>query len=156
MADLTVTITESVVLNNADQGGTHTLTVTGVDDVYKRIVTCTNDVDTTLAVFRADDHTADSAIDIENVKYIRVTNLDSADPINISLQIDTGTDGADHQTTILLNAGKSFMMGGADEHIATSDDGAGLDTSLNDLESIIAQPTGSDAAQVEVFIASVV
>ena len=48
------------------------------------------------------------------------------------------------------------MMGGADEHIATSDDGAGLDTSLNDLESIIAQPTGSDAAQVEVFIASVV
>ena len=108
MADLTVTITESVVLNNADQGGTHTLTVTGVDDVYKRIVTCTNDVDTTLAVFRADDHTADSAIDIENVKYIRVTNLDSADPINISLQIDTGTDGADHQTTILLNEGKSF------------------------------------------------
>ena len=156
MADLTVTITESVVLNNADQGGTHTLTVSGVDDVYKRIVTCTNDVDTTLAVFKVDDHTGDSAVDIENVNYIRVTNLDSANSVNISLQIDTGADGADHQTTILLNAGKSFMMGGADEHIATSDDGAALDTTLNDLESIIAHPTGSAAAQVEIFIASVV
>ena len=156
MADLTVTITESVLLNNVDQGGSHTLTVTGVDDFYKRIVTCTNDVATTLAVFGATPNTGDSFVDIENVKYIRVTNLDGGDPVNVSLQIDTGTDGADHQTTFLLDPGKSLMLGGTDAIIATSDDTAALDTSLNDVESIIAQPTASDAAQVEIFIASVV
>ena len=161
MATLTVTITESLPDYNGTDNDltiTNALSVSGVDDIYHRVVTVPNGVDTTLANFHATTGVADSSLDVENVKYIRVTNLDGANAVNLSLQIDAGEDdsAADASTTILLEAGKSFMMGGADEHIATSDDGAGLDTSLNDLESIIAQPTGSDAAQVEVFIASVV
>ena len=51
MADLTVTLTESVTLNGAARGSTNTLTITGVDDVYHRIVTVPSGVDTTLASF---------------------------------------------------------------------------------------------------------
>ena len=157
MADLTVTITESVVLNNADQGGTHTLTVTGVDDVYKRIVTCTNAQETTLAHFATEDHTSDAAIDLENVKYIRVTNLHSSDGVDLSLQISADEDGAaDDSTTILLDAGKSFMMGTIHDGIAANSAAAGIVTTLVDLESLIARPPGSNPCQVEVFIASVV
>ena len=155
MATLTTTITESLTLNGAAQGGTNTLSVTGINEVYKRIVTCTNDVDTTLALFRAAVNTAEAAVDIEDTRYVRVTNLDGSNAVHLSLQIDTGTDGADHQTTILLNAGQSFILGPTDAAIATSDGDANVDTSLNDVESIIAHPPGSAAVNVEIFIASV-
>tara|TARA_R100001443_G_scaffold535_2_gene2188 strand:+ start:105 stop:581 length:477 start_codon:yes stop_codon:yes gene_type:complete len=157
MADLTVTITESVTLNGAARGSTNTLTVSGVDDIYHRIVTVPASVDTTLANFHATTGVADSSLDVENVKYIRVTNLDGSNPVNLSLQIDAGEDdsAADASTTILLEAGKSFMMGSPSDGIATDDDAATIITTLNNLESIIADSV-SAAVQVEVFIASVV
>ena len=94
---------------------------------------------------------------MENVKYIRVTNLDGANAVNLSLQIDAGEDdsAADASTTILLEAGKSFMMGAPSDGIATDDDAATVITTLNNLESIIAD-SGSNAVQCEIFIASVV
>ena len=153
MATLTVTHKENLTLHGSEEGKTNTQSITGINDVYKRVVTCTNDVDTTLAVFKATVNTADSAIDIENVRYLRVTNLDSADPVHLSLQVDAATDGADQQATIHLAAGQSFIMGKTDLGIAAAGD-AVLDTTLVDLESIIAQPTGADTLQVEVFIAS--
>ena len=51
MADLTVTITESVTLNGAARGSTNTLTVSGVDDIYHRIITCPDDVPVSLVTF---------------------------------------------------------------------------------------------------------
>jgi hypothetical protein len=41
MADLITTVTESVVLNGAVRGTTNTVTTTGINNVYERIVTCT-------------------------------------------------------------------------------------------------------------------
>ena len=68
MATLTVTHKENLTLNGSEEGKTNTQSITGINDVYKRVVTCTNDVDTTLAVFKATANTAESAIDIENVR----------------------------------------------------------------------------------------
>ena len=160
MATLTVTITESLPDYNGTDNDltlTNALTVSGVDDIYHRIVTVPASVDTTLANFHATTGVADSSLDVENVKYIRVTNLDSSNPVNLSLQIDAGEDdsAADASTTILLEAGKSFMMGSPSDGIATDDDAATIITTLNNLESIIADSV-SAAVQVEVFIASVV
>ena len=157
MANLTVTITESVTLNGTARGSTNTLTVSGVDDIYHRIVTVPASGDTTLAVFHAAVSTSDSSLDAENVKYIRCTNMDGSNSVNLSLQIDAGEDdsAADASTTILLEAGKSFLMGSPSDGIATDDDAATIVTTLNNLESIIADSI-SAAVQVEVFIASVV
>ena len=41
MATMTVNITESLTLNGVNQGGNTSLSVTGINDVYKRTVACT-------------------------------------------------------------------------------------------------------------------
>jgi hypothetical protein len=156
MADLTVTITESVTLNGVDQGATTSLTVASVVETFKRIVACPTGVDTTVATFRSTSAVADGALDVEDVRYIRVTNLDSTNPVNLSLQIDAGEDdsAADESATILLEAGKSFMMGIPSDGIAVADNAATIVTALHNLESILVDPLSNEVA-VEVFIAGV-
>ena len=83
MATLAVTITESVTLNGAARGSTNSLSITGVDDIYHRIVTCLANVDTTVAHFNTQVDVEDAAVDVQNAKYVRVTNLDSSNPINL-------------------------------------------------------------------------
>ena len=156
MADLSVTITESVTLNGVDQGATTSLTVASVVETFKRIVACPTGVDTTIATFRTSTSTADNALDLEDVRYIRVTNLDGTNPVNLSLQIDAGEDdsAADESATILLEAGKSFMMGIPSDGIAVADNAATIVTALHNLESILVDPLSNEVA-VEVFIAGV-
>ena len=76
MADLTTTVTESVVLNGALRGNTNSVTTTGINNVFERIVTCAHSQTTTVAVFATTPHTSAGAIDVENVRYIRVIIMD--------------------------------------------------------------------------------
>ena len=154
MASMTVKIVESITLNGKDQGGTNSLTVTGINDIYKRIVTVPSGGDTTIATFQTAVSTSDAAMDLESVKYIRVTNLDGTNSVNLSLQIAGGEDGSPNMsTTILLEAGKSFMLGTVHDGIAVDDDAAGIVTALTDLESILVD-SASNNVQLEVLIAS--
>ena len=154
MATLSVTHTEAITLNDREQGGTKTYTVASIADVYKRIVTCPASSDTTVATFQALTSTSDNAIDLNLTKYIRVTNLDSSNSVNLSLQIAKDEDGsADTSCSIFLAAGETFVMGKPDEGIAVDDDAAGILTTLKDLESILIDP-GTNAVAVEVFVAS--
>ena len=153
MANLVVTLTEAVTINSATRGSTNTLTITSINDVYERVVTCPASSDTTVATFQTATSTSDNAIDLESTKYIRVTNLDGSNSVNLSLQT-AGAEGgtANMSTTILLEAGRSFIMGSPHDGIAMDDDAAGIVTAPFDLESILIDP-GSNAVQVEVFIA---
>tara|TARA_R100001198_G_C5170729_1_gene171666 strand:- start:166 stop:651 length:486 start_codon:yes stop_codon:yes gene_type:complete len=154
-AAMTVTITENITLNGQAQGGTNTFSVGSVNEIYKRIVTCVDDTDCTIATFQTATNTSDGAIDLEDVRYIRVTNLDDTNPMNLSLQIAGGEDGSPNMSsTILVEAGKSFIMGSPHDGIAVDDDAAGIVTALNDLESLLVDPL-SENIDVEVFIASV-
>lgn len=154
MATLTVTHTESLTLNGSEQGSTNSLSIASINDVYKRIVTCPTGVDTTVANFQATEDASDGAIALADAKYIRITNLDGSNPVNLSLQISNDEDGAaDFSSTILLEAGRSFVMGTPHDGIQVSDAGATIITTLVDLESIIIDPS-SNAVKVEVFIAS--
>ena len=154
-ANLKVKITEEVILNGKDQGGTTELTIASIKDVSKRIVTIAADDDATVLVFKSTTASADGALDKDTVKYIRITNLDDSNSVNISLQLDSGEDNsaADLSVTHLLEAGRSFMMGTPDEAVHADDDAATIVTALTDLESIIVDP-GSNAGTVEVFTAS--
>ena len=84
MADLTVTITESVTLNNALRGSTNQITTTSVVDVLERILTCAHSNTTTIAVFNSTPHGAAGALDVENAKYVRVTNLSTTDDLTLA------------------------------------------------------------------------
>jgi hypothetical protein len=154
MATLNVTITEELTLNGADRGSTNTLSVASVTQVYHRIVTCPASSDSTIATFQTLTSTSDNAVDLEDAKYVRVTNLDASNPVNLSLQVSVDEDGAaDSSATLLLDAGRSFIMGATHDGIVVDDDDAAIVTALTDLESILIDP-GSNAVSVEVFIAS--
>ena len=154
-ATMPVEITEKIILNGRDQGATNKLSISSIKDVSKRIVTVPASGDTTVLRFRAATSSADNALDLQNVKYFRITNLDDTNSVNLCLQIDTGEDdsGADGQATILLEAGRSFIMGAPDDGIIVHDSSSSIETTLNDLESIIID-SGTEIGTVEVFTAS--
>ena len=77
MADLTVTITESVTINGAVRGSTNELTTSDIIDTFERTITCTHSQTTIVAEFGATPHAAGSNLDRDNVKYFRITNLDA-------------------------------------------------------------------------------
>tara|TARA_R100001082_G_scaffold64188_2_gene36122 strand:- start:3660 stop:4133 length:474 start_codon:yes stop_codon:yes gene_type:complete len=156
MATLTVTHTESLTLNGSQQGSTNTLTIASVNEVYKRIVTCPANSETTLINFHSSvaDGTL-SPVDMQSVRYIRLTNLDGSNDLKMSLQIDVGEDdsSADTSATILVKAGSTFVMGYPEDAVGVSDANANLVTDLVDLESIVIQP-GGNAIKVELFVVS--
>ena len=161
MANLKVTIREELTLNGYDQGAKNTLTISDIDEVFRRIVTCPANNETTIARFRSSvgnasgTATFDSALDVQDVKYVRVSNLDSSNSLTLSLQVEVGEDdsGADTSASILVEAGKSFILGSPHDGINLSDTNANLVTDLVDLDSLVVQP-GDNAINVEVYIAS--
>ena len=157
-AALTVTITESIELNGKDQGGTNTLSIASINEIYKRIVTCPANVDTTVFRSGVTVDVTDSSVDVQDVKYIRLTNLDDTESVNVNLQIDTtesgsGASAVNETATILLAAGHSFVMGTSHDSIAAYDADGSVQTTLHDLESILVDPS-DNAVDVEVFVAS--
>jgi hypothetical protein len=155
-ATLTVSLAESITLNGYDHGSVNTFTVSSVKDISKRLVTIAADDDATVLVFKSTTAIADGVLDKELVKYIRITNLDDTNSVNISLQLDSdeNNSAADLSVTHLLEAGRSFVMGTPDEAVHANDSSATIVTALTDLESIIVDP-GVNAGTVEVFTASI-
>lgn len=154
MAVLTVTIKEELTLNGFDRGSVNTVAIGSVTQSFNRIVTCPASVDTTIAVFQDAANTQDGALDIQDVKYLRVTNLDDTNSVNLSLQVSSAENGtADSSCSLLLEPQKSFIMGAVHDGIAVDDDSATIVTTLTDLESIIVDPS-TNSVTVEVFIAS--
>lgn len=155
MATLTVTINESLTLNGRERGSENILTINGINEVFHRIVSCPNAVDTTVATFRTAVNTADGAIDLEDTKYIRLTNLDSSNSVTISQQVSGGENGvADSSVSVLLEAGKSFLLGTVHDGIALDDDSATVVTTLTDLESLVVSNSAGASVEVEVFVAT--
>ena len=162
MGVLTVSIKEELTLNGTQQGCTNTLSIASITQSFKRLVTLPADgggsaTQTTIANFRTAVTTADGALDDDDVKYVRITNLESTNSVTLSLQLAAnGGADASTQATILLEAGKSFMLGKAVGVAAVDDDAATATAigSLVDLESIIAINDENATAQLEVFIAS--
>ena len=89
-ATMTITITEAVTIHGVDQGGTTTLEIGSIAETMKRIVSCTASQTTTIATFANDVYETVGAIDIEDCKYIRVTNLDDTNSVELAV-VTVGT-----------------------------------------------------------------
>ena len=156
MATLKLSIKEELVLNGKDRGSENVVSVTGVTQVFNRIVTCIANQDTTVATFHHTGvYSSDGALFVTDSKYIRVTNLDATNEVVLSLQIAAGEASVASETaSIVLAAGQSFLMGTGHESIAVGSDTTVItDSGVHDLESIIVDPK-ANAVNVEVFIAS--
>ena len=150
MPDLTTTVTESVVLNGALRGNTNSVTTTGINNVFERIVTCINSQVTTVAVFDTAPFTSAGAIDVQDARYIRITNLDAAAWIEVAVV----TTASNYQ--VLLTPGNSHILAQGEAVALAEEDTSPSFGTLENLTSIQVQPVGvSFDPQVSVFVAGV-
>jgi hypothetical protein len=104
---------------------------------------------TTVAVFATAPFTSAGAIDVENVRYVRVTNLDE----DGSLELVVATTVSSY--TVLLTPRNSHILC-LGEEVAVGEVGAPSFPTLSDLASLQISPVGTDYnPQVAVFVASV-
>jgi len=151
MADLKVTIKESINLNNTSYGNTRSVTYSGIVDVYKRILTLTANTEVNLYTTAA-SQTEGSVMDKDSVKYVRITNLESSTSINV--QITQGSN--DGVIWLKILAGDSLILGSHSESIDANAGALALaGITLGNITSVDASGTEA-AAQVELFIASTV
>jgi len=63
-ATMKVTIAEQIILNGRDQGSKNTLDISGIKDIFKRIITIAADDDATVLVFKSTTAIADGALEV--------------------------------------------------------------------------------------------
>ena len=149
MADLTTTLTESVTLNGAIRGTTNTITTTGIVDVFERILTCAHSQTTTIATFASTPHASAGALDVENAKYIRITNLSTDQDMKLAIV----TINTNYQVTV--RAGASHILFQGDNIAIGEEDTTPAHGTLEDVTSVQARPSATTDIQVEMFVALV-
>ena len=143
-ANLTVTLTDSVSLNGQKYGNTNTLTVAEIDEVYSRVVEVPISAFTNVLELGA--ASGQGVLKASNVKYIRITNLDDTNYVNLKV---FGTDAM----VIKLEAGKSFMLGGVSFDAASADIAQGA--VAHNAAFIISAEASVAACDLEVFAATI-
>ena len=149
MANLTVTVTEAISINGAQRGSSNTLTVTDITDTFERVVTCPHSNTTTIATFNSSVSGSAGALDLENCKYIRITNI-STDAV---MDLAVVTENTNYQ--VVMTAGSSHMLCQADTAAIAEADTTPNFPTLEDITSIQVRPRGAtDNVDVEIFVAS--
>ena len=147
-ADLTVTLTEAVMLNGYDQGSKNVQTISDVTEVNKRILVVTT-TEATILTFGA--AMAGGTYVVGDVKYMRFTNLDDTNFIVLTFANEN-----DDEAAIKVDAGNSFVVfgdnsGGMADVMDAKD--SALSLSLGDMKSITAD-ADTASCDLEIFVAS--
>ena len=145
MANLVTTISESVSLNGSLRGSTNSVTTVDIVDVFERILTCTHSQTTTVVVFNSTPHGAAGALDVENCKYLRVTNLSADQDMKVALV----TSSTNYQVTV--RAGGSHILFQAEEALIGETDATPAFPTLEDIVTVQVRPAATTDVQVEVF-----
>ena len=149
MANLVVTVSESVTINGALRGSTNSLTVTDITDTFERVVTCPHSNTTTIATFNSNVYGSAGALDLENCKYIRLTNLSATAVMDLAIV----TENTNYQ--VVMTAGTSHLLCQADTAAIAEADTTPNFPTLEDITSIQVRPRSTDDVDVEIFVASV-
>lgn len=152
MANLVVTINEAVTINGALRGSSNSITTGNIVDTFERVLTCAHSNITTIATFASTPHasTGVTNLDVENCKYIRVTNLDATEDMKI------GFVTTNNNYQVAVRAGGSHILFQAEEAaIGQAEDTTPDFPTLEDITSIQVKPSGSADIQVEIFVALV-
>jgi len=149
MADLSVTISEAVTLNGSVRGTTNTLTISDIIDTFERVVTCPALQTTTIATFATNVYDSVGAIDTQNAKYVRITNLSS------QYDMELAVVGAATLYQVHIVAGHSHILCRTDDAMLSEADTSPSFGTMADIASIQARPTAGSDISVEIFVASV-
>ena len=153
MANLTITHTEDITLNGQQFGGTTIKSISGINEISKRILTITV-TECVIGTFSAAAASAGHYI-AADVRYIRFTNLDGTNFITLTFRNQDNDEFA-----IKLDFGQTLVLNGDNVNgmtavfNATQDADAASDTAFGSLTNIQADAnTGS--CDLEIIIASV-
>ena len=147
-ATLTVTVSEDITLNGSSQGSSNVLTVTGVNDIYKRIITIPT---SEITLYTTHATTVEGSIfDKDLVRYVRITNKDAANFVSVRLKDGVG---AGDEFIYKLKAGESFLLYSHAGSMSAAL-GATAGAANGDIVSIKVQ-ADTDPCDCEIFIASV-
>tara|TARA_R110002020_G_scaffold322232_2_gene538038 strand:- start:448 stop:909 length:462 start_codon:yes stop_codon:yes gene_type:complete len=153
MADLTVTLTESLTLNNYNINGTNTKVISGINEADKRTVTVTT-AEVVIATFSAAVASAGHYI-ASSVRYIRFTNLDGTNFVTLTFRNQDNDEVA-----LKLDAGQSFIWNGDNANgmtavmNATQDADAASSANFGSLTNIQAD-ADTASCKLEVLVATV-
>lgn len=114
-SNFTSIVTESWTGDTGTIDSSKTLTIPSISDVTKRVVNITTTV-VTLAQFGATVGASANAHDVDLVKYIRITNLDTTN--NLLL----GVIGAATCHNLIIKPGETHILGSTDDtYLAEAD-----------------------------------
>jgi len=143
-ATLTTTITETITLNGVVYDKTTTKATTSVATYQSRVYQLKASTSHSLINFVSDP--TSGRFDTDDFKYMRITNLDDTNAVNISL-----TDASDAGLGIELKAGDSFVLGSLNIDANTSGD---VLTALAHTVETAHIRTGAAETDVEIVIAT--
>ena len=160
MAPLTVSVKEAITLTNIDYGSERSLDISSVNEIVKRVVTASTTECGLIGFLSALSSVGVSAnkigyvagmFDDGDVRYIRITNLDSTNHITLTFRDEDSTEFA-----IKVAAGHSFIYpgdnsGGVVDTMKAA--GSALASGLSDLVDITVD-TDTAACDVEIFVGS--
>jgi len=145
---LKVTLTELIMINGMEQGSRSTLTIGGITEISKRIVTITTTEATILTFSSAAGQGKYIAAD---VRYLRFKNLDDTNHIMLTFKDEDNTE-----FRVKVDAGRSFIYnadnsGGLVETMKAS--GSALASGLADLYDVTAD-ADTASCDLEILVAS--
>ena len=148
MANLTLTIKESITLNGKERGSEMVKTVETISEVYHRIINVTQNVEHTLMELTTNAaHTTGHKALASGLKYLRVTNIGSNDVV---LEI---TDSSSEEYAVLIQPNDSYILNNSKiDANASGGSTVGAETDMTDIDKIAATGSGG-ASDVEVFAA---
>ena len=148
MANLSVTHSEDITLNGQQFGGTNIISIAGINEISKRVLTITT-TEATIATFSI--AVSQGTYIAANVKYIRFTNKDATNFIMLTFKDEDNTE-----FRVKVDAGQSFIYngdisGGLVDTMKSN--GAALSSGLADLYDITAD-ADTASCDLEMLIAS--
>ena len=144
-ATLTVNIQESITLNGVTYDKTTTKSIASVANYHSRVVQLKASTTHTLIGLAADP--SSGKFDSDDFKYMRITNLDDTNAIQLNL-----TDASDATVAIEIGAGNSFTL--FDTSIDGNASGAAITTTPHTIESVVVVTPASEVG-VEIVVATV-
>ena len=160
MATLTVSVKEAITLNNIDYGSERALDISSVNEITKRVVTASTTECGLIGFLSALSSVGVTAnkvgyvagmFDDGDVRYIRITNLDSSNHIMLTFRDEHNTE-----YRMKVDAGHSFIYpgdnsGGVVDTMKAA--GSALASGLSDLVDITVD-ADTAACDVEIFVGS--
>tara|TARA_R100001230_G_C5628579_1_gene136708 strand:+ start:61 stop:516 length:456 start_codon:yes stop_codon:yes gene_type:complete len=143
-ATLKVDITETITLNGTTYDKTTTQSITGIAQYTSRVYQLKASTTHTVVEFASDP--SNNVFDSDDFKYMRITNLDDTNAINLTFAEESNVGCA-----FQLDAGESFVISALTVDSNTS--GSAI-TSLGHTISDLFIRTGASETDVEIVVAT--